>query len=715
MALEEGDLVHNRYRIVETLGKGGMGAVYRATDESLGVSVALKENLFAHDEFIRQFRREALILAELRHTNLPRVTDHFVYEGQGQYLVMDYIEGEDLQQRRERLGTIAEDETIVIAIAICDALHYLHTRPTPILHRDIKPGNIKVTLTGAVYLVDFGLAKLVVGQKETTAGARGITPGFSPPEQYGTGSTDVRSDIYALGATLYAVLTGSLPEDALGRAMAKHELTPVTSRIPSVSNRLAAIIEKAMEVQPEDRFQTTEEMRRELLAISTAAREQIQSGEMTITPPPLPDELQTVKGAAYSAATAMAAAPTALGSAAAVDAAAVPVKRSGLSKVFIGLGIIAALAIVAGVAVIALSSDIRERLFGGGAVAVATSPSAPTATLPLGTATGIVPSPAATDVIAAVTVVPADPTQAESVAPGETNTPEHTPTPLTTPMGGGEQIAFASDRTGSIQIWLVNTDGSNLEQLTNVPDGACQPDWSPDGERLVFISPCKRNQERYPNSSMFVINADGSGLVTLPTSPGGDYDPAWSPDGNRIAFTSLRNNNRPYLYILDLISNEVIALSSGVVRDFQPTWSPDGDSIAFTTIRADIYQIWLLGFTDEEATVFTRSADQMNTNPIWSPLDDVILFTQSRPTGGVPWIIAATIESNGIEEYRLTSDPMPMREAEFSPDGFWITFESWPDGVNHDVYIMNSGGSNIRQLTTDPAYDFDPTWRPGSH
>ena len=180
MTLERGALLHNRYRIAEILGQGGMGSVYRAVDENLGVDVAVKENLFTTDEYARQFRLEAVILANLRHPNLPRVTDHFVIGDQGQYLVMDYIEGEDLRQRMERTNFLPDDEVILIGAAMSKALTYLHTRKPPILHRAIKPGNVKVT--PEVFLVDFGLAKVIQGTQVTTTGARAMTPGYSPPE-----------------------------------------------------------------------------------------------------------------------------------------------------------------------------------------------------------------------------------------------------------------------------------------------------------------------------------------------------------------------------------------------------------------------------------------------------------------------------------------------------------------------------------------------------
>jgi serine/threonine-protein kinase len=230
MTLERGALLHKRYRIVEILGQGGMGSVYRAVDENLGTDCAVKENLFTTDEYARQFRLEAVILANLRHPNLPRVTDHFVIGDQGQYLVMDYIEGEDLRQRMERMGNIAEDEAILLGAALCDALMYLHTRKPPILHRDIKPGNVKITPEGHIFLVDFGLAKVLHGSQATTTGARAMTPGYSPPEQYGTARTDPRTDVYSLGATLYASLTGIIPEDGLARAMDNTQLTPLRKR-----------------------------------------------------------------------------------------------------------------------------------------------------------------------------------------------------------------------------------------------------------------------------------------------------------------------------------------------------------------------------------------------------------------------------------------------------------------------------------------------------
>ncbi|HEX2981450.1 MAG TPA: serine/threonine-protein kinase, partial [Anaerolineaceae bacterium] len=272
MTLEQGSILHNRYRIVEVLGQGGMGAVYHAIDENLSVDVAVKENLYLTAEYSQQFKREATILASLRHTNLPRVSDHFTIEGQGQYLVMDFIAGEDLRQRMERIGHLTEEDAVLIGAAVCEALDYLHTRPSPIIHRDIKPGNIKITPDGEIVLVDFGLAKVIQSSQNTATGARAMTPGYSPPEQYGTAHTDARSDVYSLAATLYSSLSGVIPEDGLARATGSVDLTPLRTRLPKISRRVAAVIEKGLAIQPHERYQSAREFRAALLDSLAATR-----------------------------------------------------------------------------------------------------------------------------------------------------------------------------------------------------------------------------------------------------------------------------------------------------------------------------------------------------------------------------------------------------------------------------------------------------------
>ena len=153
MTLANGLILHDRYKVETLLGQGGMGAVYKAWDQSLNIPVAVKENLDATPEAQAQFGREAHILASLSHPNLPRVTDTFFIPGQGQYLVMDYVEGEDLQSMLQRQGTLPQAHVLSWILQICDALAYLHSQPSPIIHRDIKPSNIRIRLDGRAMLV----------------------------------------------------------------------------------------------------------------------------------------------------------------------------------------------------------------------------------------------------------------------------------------------------------------------------------------------------------------------------------------------------------------------------------------------------------------------------------------------------------------------------------------------------------------------------------
>ncbi len=181
MPLPEDTVLENRYRIDRLLAHGGMGAIYQGFDSNLNMPVAIKENFFQTPQSIRQFQQEALILARLHHPSLPRVIQHFSFEGQ-QYLVMDYIEGKNLWEIvKKRKGPLEEAQAIEYLIQVSDAASYLHRHKPRIIHRDIKPQNIKITLDNRAVLVDFGIAKVVEDNSHTRTGAKAVTPGFSPP------------------------------------------------------------------------------------------------------------------------------------------------------------------------------------------------------------------------------------------------------------------------------------------------------------------------------------------------------------------------------------------------------------------------------------------------------------------------------------------------------------------------------------------------------
>ncbi len=221
-------LIHERYRIVRLIGRGGMGAVYEAIDQRLKTPVALKQTLAPGDHFAQAFEREAQILAALHHQALPKVTDYFS-DPFGQFLVMEYMAGADLAAALKRRGMpFPAADVVGWAEQALHTLTYLHTRQPPVIHRDIKPQNLKLTTDGRIVLLDFGLAKGTAAL-ESDGEARsiyGYSPHYAPPEQINGTGTDATSDVYALAATLYHLLTFTRPPTASARMEALFAGTP---------------------------------------------------------------------------------------------------------------------------------------------------------------------------------------------------------------------------------------------------------------------------------------------------------------------------------------------------------------------------------------------------------------------------------------------------------------------------------------------------------
>jgi len=263
MALSVGTIVNNRYRIASKLGEGGYGVVYRAWDLRLNIPVALKENQESEVDFRDQFTREARILASLNHPHLPRVTDYFE-DGSILYLVMDFIDGADLEDMVKANGRLPETDVLRWASQVMEALIYLHHQNPPIIHRDIKPKNIRINKSGNVFLLDFGIAKLFNPGSKTVRGARGYTPPYAPFEQYGSGTTDQRSDVYALGVTMYVMLSGELPPESVDR-LNNLPVTPLDQIVPYITPNTVHCIQKSMELMPDNRFQTMDEFHMALL------------------------------------------------------------------------------------------------------------------------------------------------------------------------------------------------------------------------------------------------------------------------------------------------------------------------------------------------------------------------------------------------------------------------------------------------------------------
>src|SRR5436305_2329017 len=270
--LTEGTILQGRDRILRQLGQGAMGAVHEAVDERLDTVVALKETFFVDEKLRKQFEREARLLARLHHQALPRVSDHF-NEGDGQFLVMQFITGDDLWEMLHKQGSaFPPDKVLIWADQLLDALDYLHAQDPPIIHRDIKPQNLKLTGRNQVILLDFGLAKgEAAGMTHVTSAASifGYTATYAPLEQIQGAGTDPRSDLYSLGATLYHLLTNAAPVDALTRATAAVNGDPDPLCPPHELNReitpqVSAVLSQALALKRNDRPSSAASLRQML-------------------------------------------------------------------------------------------------------------------------------------------------------------------------------------------------------------------------------------------------------------------------------------------------------------------------------------------------------------------------------------------------------------------------------------------------------------------
>ncbi|MFV1859441.1 MAG: protein kinase [Anaerolineales bacterium] len=668
MTLETGSILYDRYRIESQLGKGGMGTVYLAYDQTLDIKVALKENLNPDPDSEAQFKREARLLASLRHPNLPRVTDHFILD-EVQYLVMDYIEGDDLQTLITRQRPDVSD-VLRWSDDVCDALTFLHTRQPPVIHRDLKPGNLKLQPDGRVVLVDFGIAKAHT-DKQTATGARGMTPGFSPPEQFGGSGTDARSDQYALGATLYYLMTGKQPANSIDRMLKQGELAPPREINPEIPVYAEVAIMHALALPKDDRF---------------------------------PD-VASFKSAMHGGA----------------DLPTVP--AGGLPRVVrIGVPILVLAALgIAGVLIVSGGA-----LFGGGQSAEP-EPTEPVAAVILDPSDTPSPVPPTATPIPSETIEPTSP-------PTEAPVPTETPVQVVL-GGSSKIAFVSDRAEEVLQIWTINPDGTSPRQLTFDPGEKTQPKWSPDGSRLLYVAPGGTDDfGNELGLDLWVINADGTGIARVTRFEGDDTDPAWSPDGSQIAFTSTRANDTPQVFIKDtdcldtpegcenVRARNVSCHPDFCAVEFSPAWAPAGVDLP-NWLAVDYRLAVLVSINNAPSEIFVRPPevavpvdfdrrDQVRNlqDLSWSPDGARFLFTWFYKRR-VNEIYTARLEDRAATFTKLTSTN-GNKEPIFSPDGQLIAFTSTRGG-KPDVYLMTAGGGNQTNLTNSPATrDMHPDWRP---
>ena len=698
MELLTDTLLHNRYRILHQLGIGGMGSVYLAFDTSLEVQVAVKINLNPSRESTTQFIREARLLASLRHPNLPLVTDYFLIDN-SQVLVMDYIPGDNLDMVLKREGPQPVEKVLNLAMQIGSALAYLHSQNPPVVHRDIKPANLKLTPQGQVILVDFGIAKASDMMQATATGAQGFTPGFAPPEQYGSARTGPYSDQYAFAATLYTLLTNQVPAESVQRILGQAILTPISLLNPQVPSYVQAAIEKAMAFKPEDRFASVEEF------VQALTRPSI---EATVLPDGITQRAQPIT-------------PTVQSPTRKVSEIAAPAHKRKISPWIWGLvgGIVIFVAVIAIVLTglllmpkdnLTSASPTAVQILAQQAATTTVTPMPPTETQkPL-------PSPTITPTLTS--------TVTETPSPLPTDTPADTATPQPRPLGEGKLVAFVSDREDNqtLQVWTMKVwldqmgqiFASDFTQRTFGAGNKQYPSWSPDGTRLLYSAP---GEDPSFGLDIYLLDITDPNAkpINLTRLEGDDTLPSWSPDGKIIAFTNIGRYvpDVKQIYFMSPDGSNRRRISTDFI-EYDPFWTPKMDWLLYVIFARDHHYLFKRAQTDDYATpepfdregYFGRLGEV--ADPAISPDGNSIAYT--RIVGLIKKIYVADFSAHGGKIAVITPNNTKETDPTWSSDSQYIAFTSGRDG-NFEIYIMTSVGQLQTNLTNNPAIDMQPAWQ----
>jgi len=508
-----------RYIINSELGRGGMATVFHASDPNFGRDVAIKilPKTFLHDpQFRVRFEREAKTIAALEHSAIVPVYDFGEDDGQP-FIVMRLMSGGSLADKLEN-GSLSLEDSVKITTQLAPGLDAAHQ--SGIIHRDMKPGNILFDQYDNAYLSDFGIARLKEGDSTLTGTSILGTPAYMSPEQIQGGKDlDNRSDLYALGIMFYHMLVGHTPfqSDTPAKVMMMHILEPVPEIMDEISDAPPGLdpwLKKILAKEPDDRFGTAVEMAN---ALQDAIKGKYPPSprKTVVAPEWTTDAKQTIPISPVELSTEQ------VLTGAQAEITAVPRPKPQRSKLF---PFIIGAAAIFGIGAIVVIGLVLTGLGGNGPLAMLAGPTATTirvvvteepedTPVPTSTLEPLIIEPTATDIPPTYTAVP------------DTSTPEPSPTEEFLTIGGADKIAFIDQN----DIWVMNMDGTDIQQLTT--DGAAKSnlEWKPDGSLLTFISGKCIYQIEYPEGALdFVACFESTEYIENFT---------FSPEGDRVAIS----------------------------------------------------------------------------------------------------------------------------------------------------------------------------------
>jgi eukaryotic-like serine/threonine-protein kinase len=658
----------SHYRILEHVGGGGMGVVYKAEDLHLSRTVALKflpPELARDPEAKARFFQEARTASGLDHPNICTIHEVGETDDGRLYLAMPHYDGEILRKKIER-GALLIDEATDIALQVARGLAKAHRGG--IVHRDIKPANLMVTGDGVVKILDFGLAKLAGAAAITRSGSSVGTPAYMSPEQARGDEVDHRTDLWSLGVVIYEMVAGRRPfrgehESAVLYALLNEQPKPLRELRPDVPAELERIVEGLLAKDPADRYPTIDGPLGDLKALRN---ETMTTTVRTSPGRPVQGGIRPWMWAAG------------LGLVAALAAGALYISRGGRG-----------------------AASARPELNFARLTDQEGSESFPSLS-PDGTYLLYMKSANGNADIYLQRVGGGNPVNLTLDSPADDTQPAFSP--------DGQQIAFRSEREGG-GLFIMGATGESVRRLT---DFGFNPAWSPDGREIAFATEGVSGPlVRKLDSQLWVVDVETGKARLLGKDDA--VQPSWSSHGKRIAYWGVPGDSaRRILWTIPAAGGEPVQLTRDEHVNWNPVWSPDGRYLYFISDRSGSMNLWRV-MVDEASG---RTLDE--PEPLTPSSLSLRLLSLSRDGRRIAY---ATVEGRANLERRqldpvtfeVTGEASPVtqgsravRTAAVSPDGALIAFGATLP--QEDLFVVRPDGSGLRQLTSDLAKDREPHW-----